>query len=124
MDKVSFPKLELHPKGWGREDWVINCPDYCMKFLRFNAGMKGSMHFHVKKHETWYIQTGKITLTTINTSSAEKSTVVLGVGDVVDIPRLNPHQVEAIEDAVIIEISTQHFDDDSYRVAPGDSQPK
>jgi mannose-6-phosphate isomerase-like protein (cupin superfamily) len=124
MDKVSLLKPELHPKGWGREDWIINCPDYCMKFLRFAQGAKGSMHFHVKKHETWYIQTGKIALSVINTETAKMSTVILCAGDVVDIPKLNPHQVEALEDTIIIEISTQHFDDDSYRVASGDSQSK
>lgn len=124
MEKVTILNPEIHPKGWGQEVWIINCPDYCMKFLEFKAGMKGSMHFHVSKHETWYIQKGKLLVTTINTENAEKSEVILTEGDVFDIPKLNPHQVHALEDTTIIEVSTQHFEDDSYRVIPGSSQLK
>ena len=124
MEKVNILKPEVHPKGWGQEVWIINSPDYCMKFLEFKAGCKGSMHFHVSKHETWYIQKGKLRLSTINTETAEKSEVILTEGDVVDIPKLNPHQVHALEDTTIIEVSTQHFEDDSYRVIPGHSQLK
>jgi hypothetical protein len=40
----------------------------------------------------------------------------------VDIPRLQTHQVHALEDTRILEVSTQHFEDDSYRVMAGDSQ--
>lgn len=122
MDKINIMKSEVHPKGWGKEEWIINCPDYCMKFLDFKKGSKGSMHFHVSKHETWYISDGKILLHCINTDNAQKSQVILSQGDIVDIPRLNPHQVEALEDSRIIEVSTQHFEDDSYRVIAGDSQ--
>jgi mannose-6-phosphate isomerase-like protein (cupin superfamily) len=124
MEKTKLLKPEVYKKGWGQEVWVINSSDYCMKFLIFNAGSKGSMHFHVSKHETWYIQSGKISLTTINTENAEKKEIILSEGDLVDIPRLNPHQVYALEDTTIIEVSTQHFEDDSYRVLPGDSQNK
>ena len=33
-----------------------------------------------------------------------------------------PHQLEAITDGRIFEVSTHHEDSDSYRVLPGDSQ--
>jgi len=124
MEKVTLLNPKIYPKGWGQEVWVINCPDYCMKFLHFKAGSRGSMHFHVSKHETWFIQKGKLLLSTINTGTAEKVEVILTQNDVVDIPKLNPHQVYAMEDTTIIEVSTQHFEDDSYRVSPGDSQLK
>jgi mannose-6-phosphate isomerase len=124
MDRTKILKSEIHNKGWGKEEWIINCQDYCMKFLDFKAGTQGSMHFHVRKHETWYIAHGKIILSTINTDNAQKNQVILTEGDIVDIPRLNPHKVEAIEDTRIIEVSTQHFEEDSYRVMPGSSQIK
>ncbi len=124
MDRTKILKPEIHNKGWGKEEWIINCQDYCMKFLDFKAGTQGSMHFHVRKHETWYIAYGKIILSTINTDNAQKNEVILTEGDIVDIPRLNPHKVEAIEDTRIIEVSTQHFEEDSYRVMPGSSQIK
>lgn len=124
MEKIKILNKETHHKGWGKEDWIINCPDYCMKFLDFKAGTEGSMHFHVKKHETWYIAYGKVIISMINTDNAQQSSIILTEGDIVDIPRLNLHKVEAIEDTRIIEVSTQHFEDDSYRVMPGSSQIK
>ena len=121
---ISFPKPEVHPKGWGAETWLINCPDYCSKFLDFKKDSRGSMHFHDKKHETWYILSGKIIVSWIGASNAERHSRTLYTGEMEDIPRLQTHQVYAIEDSRILEVSTQHFEDDSYRVQGGDSQIK
>jgi mannose-6-phosphate isomerase-like protein (cupin superfamily) len=44
----------------------------------------------------------------------------LTTGDVVTIPIGMPHQLEAIEEGEIFEISTEHFDSDSYRIKKGD----
>ena len=41
-------------------------------------------------------------------------------GDTVTIERGEPHQLEALEDSEIFEVSTQHIDDDSYRIYKGD----
>ena len=41
----------------------------------------------------------------------------LEAGDVIEIERGLPHQLEALEDgSTIFEVSTEHFDEDSYRV--------
>ena len=47
---------------------------------------------------------------------------IKGVGDVVRQRPGQPHQLEAITKGVIFEVSTQHFDSDSYRVWKGDTQ--
>jgi mannose-6-phosphate isomerase-like protein (cupin superfamily) len=109
-------------KQWGREIWVVNNNEYCGKILEFNAGSKFSMHFHVLKRETFFVSKGKLILNYFDLQNANKFTEELNVGDVVDIDRYFPHQIEAIEDSSIIEFSTQHFDSDSYRVEKGDSQ--
>ena len=44
----------------------------------------------------------------------------LNLGDVITIPIGQPHQLRAKEDSEIFEISTQHFDSDSYRIWKGD----
>ena len=121
---ISFPKPEVHPKGWGAETWLINCADYCLKFLDFKKDSRGSMHFHDMKHETWYILSGKITVSWIDPENAQKHSQTVGVGEMVDIPRLQTHQVHALEDTRILEVSTEHFEYDSYRVLPGDSQTR
>ena len=90
--------------------------DYCGKILHIVQGNKFSMHFHRDKHETFYILRGKVLLRTIKTEDTEIEEVVLEEGDAYEINRLVPHQVEALEEADIIESSTFHRDEDSYRV--------
>lgn len=109
-------------KGWGKEIWLVNNNKYCGKILKFNAGAKFSMHYHVDKEETFYILDGHLKLKYFDLSNAEEKIQDLYSGDIVDIPQFNPHKVEAIEQSTIIEISTHHEDSDSYRISKGDSQ--
>lgn len=110
-------------KGWGWEKVLINFPQYCAKILYFNSCAIGSYHFHVMKTETWYIYKGRITLR----HSGPDGRMIdeeFGPGAVIHIPRYNVHQVIALEDTEIFEVSTPHFDEDTYRVSPGDSQSR
>ena len=50
----------------------------------------------------------------------EAEGLILNPGDKFEIPRGLRHQMYAIEDTEMFEFSTQHFDDDSYRVIKGD----
>ncbi len=115
-------KVEEHPKGWGREVWLAANDKYCGKLLCFKEGAKFSAHFHDLKNETFYVLKGKVKLTWFNLGNADEIVEVLIEGEVIDIPRLCVHQVEALEESVIIEVSTQHLETDSYRVRKGDSQ--
>ena len=121
---ISFPKPQIHLKGWGSETWLINCPDYCCKFLDFKKDAKGSMHFHDKKHETWYILSGTVCISWTDANTGMTNKKIIAQGEMVDIPRLQPHQVYALEESRILEVSTQHFEEDSYRILPGDSQSR
>lgn len=107
------------PKGWGSELILINDEEYCGKILRFNQGCSFSMHYHIRKKETWYVQTGEFLFSWIDTEKGEKLTRNLMKGDVVTIPRGMPHQLYAKTEGEIIEVSTQHFDSDSYRIYKG-----
>ena len=115
-------QAEIVQKGWGSEGIFANNEMYCGKLLRFNKGARFSMHFHMKKDETWYLAEGTIRLNWIDTKDASKRSEVVRVGEVIRNRPGEPHQVEALSDAVIFEVSTTHFDEDSYRVERGDSQ--
>jgi mannose-6-phosphate isomerase-like protein (cupin superfamily) len=104
------------PKGWGHELIIVNNEEYCGKILVFKRGCKFSMHYHIKKKETWYVNEGQLIFSWIDTETAERNSELLEEGDVVTIPRGMPHQLEALKDGNIFEISTQHFDSDSYRI--------
>ena len=109
-------------KGWGSEDiWVTN-DKYCGKLMNFNTGAKFSMHFHREKDETWYVNEGVFIYRWIDTETAEVHEQQLYPGDSVRQLPGQPHQLEALSDGEVFEVSTQHFDSDSYRVWKGDSQ--
>jgi len=108
------------PKGWGHETIFANNELYCGKLLVFKKGFKFSMHYHLKKDETWYISEGEFIYRWIDTDKAETKETILRVGDSVrQFPGM-PHQLEALTDGVVFEVSTQHFDSDSYRIWKGD----
>ena len=114
---------ELHLKAWGYELWIVNNDEYCGKLLVFNQDKKFSMHYHLLKKETWYIAKGQFEYHWINTESATPKMTIVNEGDVIDLERGQPHQLKALtEGAMIFEISTKHYEEDSYRVLKGDSQ--
>jgi len=120
--KPEYIDSQIFSKGWGHELWICNCEKYCLKKLVFNQNSKFSMHYHLLKDETWYIEEGEYIFRWIDTSNADINEKVLKKGDTVRIPPGMPHQLEAIVPGIILESSTQHFDYDNYRVMKGDSQ--
>jgi len=74
------------------------------------------------KDETWYVDEGEFIYRWIDTETAQINEVSLKVGDSVRQLPGQPHQLEALTDGVVFEVSTQHFDSDSYRVWKGDGQ--
>lgn len=122
----SFRSLDAcpsTPKGWGAEIEIVNL-DYCGKILSFKSQSKLSMHWHRDKAETFLVSSGKIIFRYIDTSNASILQQEVSAGMVIDIPVGLPHQIEALEDSVIIEFSTHHKDSDSYRCFPGNSQQR
>jgi quercetin dioxygenase-like cupin family protein len=114
-------RLHVVPKGWGFEKWIVNNEKYCGKILYFVKDRRCSWHYHKIKDETFYIQSGKIEL--IYGWHEEKhlsSSVILSKGDYFHIPVGLKHQMHALEDAELFEFSTQHLDEDSYRIEKGD----
>ena len=114
--KIQTPKRV--EKKWGHELWIHNDSQYCGKLLVFtNSGNKFSMHYHMLKNETWYIQEGAFQFDWIDTESAERCYTQLRKGDVVYIEKGLPHQLTALTDnSIVFEVSTEHFDEDSYRI--------
>ena len=110
------------PKGWGEEIIIENNEMYCGKLLKFKKGCKFSMHYHLIKDETWYVDKGEFIYRWIDTETAETIEQKLKPGDVVRQRVGQPHQLIALTDGVVFEVSTQHFDEDSYRVVKGDTQ--
>jgi mannose-6-phosphate isomerase-like protein (cupin superfamily) len=114
--KIQHPKKV--EKKWGYELWIHNNTDYCGKLLVFTkSGNKFSMHYHMIKDETWYVQKGAFQFDWIDTENGERCYTQIQEGDVIEIKKGLPHQLTALsEEAIVFEVSTQHFDEDSYRI--------
>lgn len=117
--------INFVPKGWGFEKWIVNNEKYCGKILFFVKNRKCSLHYHKIKDETFYIQSGMIRLRYANCNEDGDlqnpiTEAILSKGDVFHIPVLLAHQMIALEDTELLEFSTQHFDEDSYRIVKGD----
>lgn len=114
--KIKPPKRV--EKVWGYELWIHNDEDYCGKLLVFPKALSNfSMHYHLKKKESWYVQSGKFKFKWFDLENAELQEQFLNEGDSVLIERGLPHQLISLEDnSIIVEVSTEHFDSDSYRL--------
>lgn len=125
----------ISEKGWGHELWVVNGPLYCGKILYFNKDKSCSLHSHKLKVETFHVYRGKIQLLIYSDhNQAEEyleewgpigllnacKKIELNQGDYYHIEQMVAHKIIALEDSEIIEFSTQHFEDDSYRLISGD----
>ena len=118
--KNSLP-IKHVPKGWGWEKWIVNCEEYCGKLLFFEEGKKCSWHYHVKKDEVFYLQSGKIrVIFNVEDDLSTAKEIILNPGDNFHVYRGLRHQMHALEDSELFEFSTQHFDSDSYRIERGD----
>jgi len=97
------------PKAWGQEVVLVNNDLYCGKFLYFDKEAVSSLHLHEKKQETFILLHGEARL------ELEGSENVLEWMRPVTILPGQEHKVTAITDALILEISTPHSDDDVTR---------
>ena len=113
-NKAQKSTPEVHKKLWGSELWIANTPLYCGKILCLNEMFRCSIHYHKKKHETFHLLSGRIWM------EVEDEAFEMLPGDSVTVPQGTKHRFTgfASEGSKILEVSTQHFEDDSYRVVP------
>ena len=113
--------IKFVEKGWGYEKWIVNKAEYCGKLLFFESGKRCSWHYHKVKDEVFYLQSGKMMIYySEDDDITTANQLVLKPGDNFHIYVGLRHQMVALEDSELFEFSTQHFDEDSYRVIKGD----
>ncbi len=105
---MSENDIPVYPKVWGEEHWIAN-KEYCGKKLILKKGYRCSIHHHKVKDETFYLISGKV-LMEINDEVR-----ILHPGDKQHISIGDRHRFTGLEDSAMIEFSTHHQEDDSYR---------
>jgi quercetin dioxygenase-like cupin family protein len=97
-------------KPWGHEVWWAETEHYAGKLLHINAGHALSLQYHREKDETSYLLSGRLRLAqgsttdSLNQREVEPGRAWRNEPGVV-------HSIEALEDSVVLEVSTPHLDD-------------
>jgi mannose-6-phosphate isomerase len=97
-------------KPWGHEIWWAHTDQYAGKLLVVNAGQALSVQFHHKKDETSYLLSGRLRLTQ-GVSAEELAEREIEPGEAWRNEPGTVHSIEALEDSVVLEVSTPHLDD-------------
>jgi mannose-6-phosphate isomerase-like protein (cupin superfamily) len=97
-------------KPWGHEVWWAQTPHYVGKFLHVDAGQALSLQLHREKDESSYLLSGRLLLT--RGPNADKlTTEEIGPGFAWHAEPGTVHSIEALDDAVVVEVSTPEVDD-------------
>ncbi len=109
----------LIEKSWGHEEILVNGA-YCMKLLVYTRTIASSLHYHVRKHETFFVSSGLFRLEhgveleegALRSYSIEE----LKPGDHVVLPPLTLHRLRCLRPGVIVEASTHDDPEDCVRL--------
>ena len=105
----NLEKIPVVEKVWGKEIWIVN-KEYCGKILLVKKGSYGSLHYHKEKDETFLLIKGKVLM------EIDGKKWVMKPWNFQYVPRNSVHRFTGLEDSIIIEFSTHHKDEDTYRL--------
>jgi mannose-6-phosphate isomerase len=106
--RVSPRRVE---KPWGWELVWAETEAYVGKLLFIRSGEALSLQYHRVKDEAWLVREGlaRVELGVADQDGLE--TVEIREGDALHYPPGTLHRVTALEDTLIVEVSTPHLDD-------------
>jgi mannose-6-phosphate isomerase len=99
------------PKPWGYETIWAYTDRYVGKILHINAGHELSVQYHNKKDETVYLLSGKIRYRVQREGSDTLDDMQLNVGESFRNTPGTVHQMVAVTDCDVLEVSTPELDD-------------
>jgi len=98
-------------KPWGYEKIWARSDRYMGKILHINAGHELSVQYHNKKDETVYLLSGQIIYRVQRNGDDVLDDVRLQVGEAFRIIPGTIHQMIAVTDCDVLEVSTPEVDD-------------
>jgi mannose-6-phosphate isomerase-like protein (cupin superfamily) len=97
-------------KPWGGEELLAHTDRYALKRIHVKQGSRPSLQYHVRKSESLYLLSGRLRIE-IGDSKDSLVASEMRSGEIVDVPAGKLHRVSALENSVIIEVSTPELDD-------------
>jgi Mannose-6-phosphate isomerase len=99
------------PKPWGHETIWAQSERYVGKILHINAGHELSVQYHNRKDETVYLLSGEIVYRVQREGDDILDDMKLKVGESFRITPGTIHQMIALTDCDVLEVSTAEIDD-------------
>jgi len=103
-------KVVKVPKPWGHETIWARSDRYVGKILHINAGQELSVQYHEKKDETVHLLSGVLGYR-VQSDSGALEDVQLKLGESFRITPGTIHQMVALTDCDVLEVSTPELDD-------------
>jgi mannose-6-phosphate isomerase len=97
-------------KPWGYELLYALTDRYCGKVIFIRGGEELSLQFHREKDETLYVHSGRVEFE-IGDPGKAVDTEVVGAGRAFHLQPGTVHRLRALEDTVVLEVSTPELDD-------------
>jgi mannose-6-phosphate isomerase len=97
-------------KPWGYELIYATTDRYCGKVIFVRSGQELSLQFHRLKDETLYVHSGRAEFE-IGEPGKPVDTEVIGSGRAFHLEPGTVHRLRALEDTVILEVSTPELED-------------
>lgn len=97
-------------KPWGWELIWAETEQYVGKLLFIRAGEALSLQYHELKDESWLVREGRARLE-LGEVGGELEAVEIEPGDAFRYRSGTVHRVTAVEDTLVLEVSTPHLDD-------------
>ena len=97
-------------KPWGWELVWAEAGDYVGKLLFVRAGESLSLQYHEVKDESWLVQEGRARLE-LGEVGGELETFEIAAGDAYRLRPRTVHRMTAVEDTLVVEVSTNHLTD-------------
>jgi mannose-6-phosphate isomerase-like protein (cupin superfamily) len=98
-------------KPWGWELIWAEADQYVGKLLFVRAGEALSLQYHEVKEESWLVREGRARLEIGDAGAGELETVEIAPDEAFHLRPRTVHRVTALEDTLIVEVSTPHLDD-------------
>ena len=103
-------KVVKVPKPWGHEMVWAQSDRYVGKILHIKAGHELSVQYHNRKDETVHLLSGEIVYR-VKSTSGQLEDVQLKPGESYRITPGTVHQMAALTDCEVLEVSTPEVDD-------------
>jgi mannose-6-phosphate isomerase len=106
--RVSPRRVE---KPWGWELVWAEAEEYVGKLLFIRAGEALSLQYHEVKDESWLVREGRARLELGEVGAGDLEAVEIASDDAFRFRPGTVHRVTALEDTLIVEVSTPHLED-------------